>query len=75
LDIPELRRLLENILPQNHVFDDFRVEHEFADLGRKILLLSARRVHRGDIGTDAILLAMRDITDRQETGPGAKKAK
>jgi two-component system CheB/CheR fusion protein len=75
LDIPELRRLLENILPQNHVFDDFRVEHEFADLGRKILLLSARRVHRGDIGTDAILLAMRDITDRQETGPEAKKAK
>jgi two-component system CheB/CheR fusion protein len=75
LDIPELRRLLQNILPHNHEFDDFRVEHEFADLGPKTLMLSARRVHRGDIDTDTILLAMRDITDRQETDPEAKKAK
>jgi two-component system CheB/CheR fusion protein len=69
LDIPELRRLLENILPQNQEFDNFKVEHEFADLGRRTLLLSARCIHRGDIGTDAILLAIQeDTTERQAIG-------
>src|SRR5437588_12450181 len=28
-NIPKLRELLEEILPQNHTFDDFEVEHEF----------------------------------------------
>jgi PAS domain-containing protein len=66
LDIPDLRRLLENILPQNQEFDNFKVEHEFADLGRRTLLLSARRIHRGDIGTDAILLAIQEDTTEHQ---------
>jgi two-component system CheB/CheR fusion protein len=74
LNIPELRRLLGNILPHNQEFDDFRVEHEFADMGRKTLLLSARRIHRKDVGTDAILLAMKDATENQRTGPEEKNA-
>ena len=65
-DIPELRRLLEKVLPQNHSFDNFTIENDSPDLGHTILLLSARRIHRGDIGTDLILLSFEDVTDREK---------
>ena len=41
---PALRKLLEEILPQNTSFDDFEVEHDFAAIGRKVMLLNARRI-------------------------------
>ena len=65
-DIPELRRLLEEVLTENHAFDNFTIEHDFSDLGHTILLLNARRIHRGAIGSDLILLAFEDVTDREK---------
>jgi signal transduction histidine kinase len=65
-DIPELRRLLEKVLTENHAFDNFTIEHDFPDLGHTILLLNARRFRRGAIGTDLILLAFEDVTDREK---------
>ena len=59
-NIPELRGLLENVLPDNKVFNDFRVEHEFAGIGRKTMLLNARRLDHLEL----IVLAIEDITDR-----------
>jgi len=44
-DIPALRRLLEELLPKNTFFENFEVEHEFNSLGRRTLLLNARRMH------------------------------
>ena len=41
-DIPKLRELLENILPHKAIFDDYEMEHDFADIGRRIMLLNAR---------------------------------
>ncbi|MBE0558160.1 MAG: PAS domain-containing protein, partial [Proteobacteria bacterium] len=65
-DIPKLRELLEEILPENETFDDFEVVHEFRDIGCKIMLLNARRIHRKDIGAEMILLAIEDITERKK---------
>lgn len=65
-DIPKLRTLLESILPENTYFKDFKVEHDFPEIGHKILLLNARRVHREHEGKPIILLAMEDVT-KQET--------
>jgi C4-dicarboxylate-specific signal transduction histidine kinase len=65
-DIPSLRVLLEEILPQNAMFNDFEVEHEFPDIGHKIILLNARQIFRKTIGSHIILLAMEDITERRE---------
>jgi PAS domain S-box-containing protein len=64
-NIPALRRLLEEILPQNTSFHDFEVERTFPVLGRRTMLLNARRIlgegdHRG-----MILLAIEDITERK----------
>ncbi len=44
-NIPKLRELLEDILPENSVFNDFEVEHNFETIGRKIMHLNARRIY------------------------------
>jgi PAS domain S-box-containing protein len=64
-DIPKLRELLEEVLPEKEAFDDFEVEHNFQDIGHKIMLLSARQIYRKDIGAKMILLAIEDITEHK----------
>jgi hypothetical protein len=53
-----LHRLLEDILPKNTVFESYEVEHDFPEIGRRIMRLNARRMDKEDL----ILLAMEDIT-------------
>jgi two-component system, chemotaxis family, CheB/CheR fusion protein len=62
-DIHALRQLLEDILPKNAHFDDFRVEHDFPAIGHKKLLLNARRLTSDEYHNSLILLAMEDVTD------------
>ncbi|HPJ66268.1 MAG TPA: sigma 54-interacting transcriptional regulator [Desulfobacteraceae bacterium] len=64
-DIPKLRELLEEILPQNSTFNDFEVEHNFETIGRKIMHLNARRIYRDSKQTQMILLALEDVTERE----------
>lgn len=66
-DIPALRELLEEIIPQNTHFDNFEVDHEFPCIGRKRMLLNARRVYQEGKSTERILLAVEDITDQRKT--------
>jgi len=65
-DIPKLRELLEEILPANTAFDNFEIEHDFPDIGRRIMLLNARRIYRETNKTQMILLAIEDITERKQ---------
>ena len=73
-DIPALRLLLEEILPQNTVIKDYEVEHDFFGIGHKIILLNAREIFREDIGSNIILLAMEDITERKQAAEHVKQA-
>ncbi|MBI3128550.1 MAG: PAS domain-containing protein [Candidatus Tectomicrobia bacterium] len=59
-DIPDLRRLLNEILTNSAAFNDFEVEHEFPEIGRRRFLLNARRMSGG--GKPLILLAFEDAT-------------
>jgi two-component system CheB/CheR fusion protein len=63
-DVPELRRLLEEILPEDQVMSDFRVERDFPRVGRRAFLLNARRLRRSEEQPDLILLAFEDVTER-----------
>ena len=63
---PALRKLLEQVLPANEIFQDFPVEHTFPRLGKRKLLLNARRLIRKTGEKSLILLAMEDITLREE---------
>ena len=65
-DIPNLRELLETILPQKTFFDHYEVEHDFATLGRRTMLLNARQIKRVIGKPQFILLAIEDITTRKE---------
>ena len=63
-NIPELKRLLEEILPDKKVVKDYEVKHTFETIGEKTILLNARQI---DIDTvKMIVLAMEDITVRKE---------
>jgi len=64
-DIPKLRELLEDILPQNTIFNDFEVEHHFEAIGQKIMHLNARKIYSQEIQTQLILLAIEDVTERE----------
>ena len=63
-DIPALRTLLEDIVPQSSVFNDFELEHDFPTIGRKVMLLNARKLRPGD-HTEFLVLAMEDVTERR----------
>jgi PAS domain S-box-containing protein len=66
-DIPQLRTLLEETLPQNSHFEDFEVEHDFPGIGRRTMLFNAHRVVQleGE-RSHLILLAIEDITARKQ---------
>jgi len=61
-DIAELRELLEHILPRNTSFSDFLIDREFPGLGRRKLLLNARRLEAAPSLPGRILLAIQDVT-------------
>jgi PAS domain S-box-containing protein len=71
-DIPALRKLLEEIVPQNIQFNDFEVDHEFPVIGRRTMVLNARRVYRESKHTDMILLAIEDITEQKKSKEALK---
>jgi len=65
-DIPKLRELLENILPQKTTFDNYEIEHNFETIGPKIMFLNARQIERVAGKERIILLAIEDITERKQ---------
>src|SRR5688572_9366311 len=64
-DIPELRLLLERILPQRMVMEDYEVEQDFSSIGRRTMVLNARTVFYEKSDQALILLAIEDITLRR----------
>jgi PAS domain S-box-containing protein len=72
-DIPDLRRLLEDIVPKSSVFDDFELEHIFPAIGRRVMLLNARKLKAGHHG-ELLVLAMGDVTERKQAEEALLKA-
>jgi PAS domain S-box-containing protein len=72
-DIPKLRELLENILPENTHFNDYEVDHSFPTVGHKTILLNARRVVAVSGQEPLILLAMEDITEQKQHKKGGSQ--
>ncbi|MBI5726686.1 MAG: PAS domain-containing protein, partial [Ignavibacteriales bacterium] len=74
-DIPQLRELLETILPEKTTFDNYEVEHDFTTIGTRIMLLNARKIQRSSGKEQIILLAIEDITDRKKSENELSNAK
>jgi two-component system CheB/CheR fusion protein len=68
-DIPELRELLEGILPEKRVVVDFEVIAVFPTIGRRVMCLNSRQLERVN-GDQFILLAIEDLTDKRKVEEG-----
>jgi PAS domain S-box-containing protein len=73
-DIPRLRTLLEEVLPRDSSFRDFEVEHVFEYIGRKVMLLNARKVYRQHNNSEQILLVIEDVTERRDAEEARREA-
>lgn len=62
-DIPELKRLLREIITKKNTFDNYEIRHKFESIGEKIMLLNARRIPPTPAKPKIILLAIEDITE------------
>jgi PAS domain S-box-containing protein len=67
-NIPQLRKLLEQVLPENSSFRDFEVTHDFEGIGRRRMLLNGRKVRQPGDHSNLILLSIEDITPTWRAG-------
>ena len=64
-DIPALRELLAAVVPHHTTIEDFEVEHDFPTIGRKIMLLNARKVFYSGNNSTVLLVAIEDVSERR----------
>jgi chemotaxis protein methyltransferase CheR len=65
-DVPQLRVLLEKIIPKHRMIDGYDVEHDFPHLGLRTMRLNARQVFYEGGADTTILLGIEDVTDRRK---------
>src|ERR1700674_1009320 len=71
-DIPALRTLLESVIPHRASVEGFEVEHDFPTIGRRTMLVNARKIFRpGDGGS--ILLAIEDVSEERAARAESKR--
>ena len=63
-DIPKLRSSLKTVISGRTTIEDFEVEHFSPSIGRRIMVLNARKVYQPGKKIQQILLAIEDITER-----------
>ncbi len=63
-DIPALRTLLEDVLPNKSAFENFEVARNFPNIGERTMRLNGRELKRGKEEEKSILLAIEDVTER-----------
>ncbi len=62
----DLRQALEGVLNNNARLEDVEIQNEFPSIGRRTMLLNARKLYREGNHTELVLLAIEDITDRKQ---------
>ncbi len=65
-DIPTLRDLLEEMLPEKESLVDYEMTHTFESIGERTMLLNAREIKRENGAKKMILLAIEDVTLRKQ---------
>ena len=63
-DIPQLRTALGNIISGGKTIEAFEVDQVFPSIGRRTMMLNARKVYRPGNKIEQILLAIEDVTER-----------
>lgn len=64
-DIPVLRQILEEVLPQKIKLIDFEVRHNFPVIGKRVMILNGCEIVGESAREKLILLAIEDITEEK----------
>ncbi len=56
---------LAKVIPEDRPFDDFEMERQYPGIGRRIMLVSARKMYRASGNSDTILVSIQDVTDQK----------
>lgn len=64
-DIPALRTLLESVIPHRASVEGFEVEHDFPTIGRRTMLVNARKIFSPGVHDGSILLAIEDVSEER----------
>ncbi len=72
-DIPALRNLLESVIPHRASVEGFEVEHDFPTIGRRTMLVNARKILRGGDHDGYILLAIEDVSEERAARKESKR--
>ncbi len=73
-DIPMLRRLLEDVLPDEAAFEGYEITHDFPGVGTKTMRLNGRKLYRPDNHTTMFLLALEDVTGERDAEAARREA-
>jgi PAS domain S-box-containing protein len=73
-DIPALRTLLESVIPHRASVEGFEVEHVFPTIGRRTMLVNARKIFRPGDHDGSILLAIEDVSEERAARAESKRA-
>lgn len=73
-DIPALRTLLESVIPHRASVEGFEVEHDFPTIGRRTMLVNARKIFRPGDHDGYILLAIEDVSEERAARADSKRA-
>lgn len=65
-DIPELRALLSSVVPKSAAIVGYEVTHVVPHLGRRTMLVSARRLWHPDNSSRQMLMVFEDVTERRQ---------
>jgi PAS domain S-box-containing protein len=72
-DIPALRTLLESVIPHRASVEGFEVEHVFPTIGRRTMLVNARKIFRPGDHDGSILLAIEDVSEERAARAESKR--
>jgi chemotaxis protein methyltransferase CheR len=64
-DNPALRKLLAEVIPHHTTIEEFEVEQDFPTIGRRTMLLNARKVFYEGNNSTSLLVAIEDVTERR----------
>src|SRR6185503_4880327 len=73
-DIPALRTLLESVIPHRASVEGFEVEHDFPTIGRRTMLVNARKIFSPGDHDGSILLAIEDVSEERAARAESKRS-
>lgn len=73
-DIPRLRTLLEELLPEKREITDLDIDVDFPGMGPRYIRLNARRVNEENHHSELILMALADVTANREAAKKTERS-